>query len=423
MTTNTAPVPRPRTSLPLRFLAGVGLAFLFGLAFFYLLMRPPSGDLRAMALFLSITAAISLLAGYAAYRLGWLARSPRLMWTLMGIYALAGALTFLNVWLTARLMFASQHDLQLATVLLLFAGGIAVSLGYFLSAELTQRMESLNRAASEIAAGKLDTRVRVTGNDEVAAVARAFNDMAAQLEDAARKRQEVEQLRRDLIAWAGHDLRTPLASVRAIVEALADGVVEDPATTQRYLRTAQRDIRSLSLLIDDLFELSQLDAGGLQLSRQPNSMADLISDTIESFSAMAQAAGVTVAGRAEPGVDPVIMDGQKIGRVLANLVGNAIQHTPAGGSVTIEARTTGAEVRVQVCDTGEGIPAADLPHVFERFYRGEKSRSRATGGAGLGLAIAKGIVEAHHGRIWAENAAGRGACFTFALPSSHDLSE
>ena len=100
--------------------------------------------------------------------------------------------------------------------------------------------------------------------------------------------------------------------------------------------------------------------------------------------------------------------------MLANLVGNAIQHTPAGGSVTIEARTTGVEVRVEVCDTGEGIPAADLPHVFERFYRGEKSRSRATGGAGLGLAIAKGIVEAHHGRIWAENVAGRGACFTFA---------
>ena len=146
MSMESATLPRSRTSLPLRFLAGVVLALLFGLAFFYLLMRPPSGDLRAMALFLSVTAAISLLAGYAAYRLGWLARSPRLMWTLMGIYALAGALTFLNVWLTARLMFASQHDLQLATVLLLFAGGIAVSLGYFLSAELTQRMESLSRA-------------------------------------------------------------------------------------------------------------------------------------------------------------------------------------------------------------------------------------------------------------------------------------
>ena len=279
----------------------------------------------------------------------------------------------------------------------------------------------LSRRALAPEYGELVRVVPVLPNNrsaEVAAVARAFNDMVAQRPRAARKRQEVEQLRRDLIAWAGHDLRTPLASVRAVVEALADGVVEDPATTQRYLRTAQRDIRSLSLLIDDLFELSQLDAGGLQLSRQPNSMADLISDTIESFSAMAQAAGVTVAGRAEPGVDPVTMDGQKIGRVLANLVGNAIQHTPTGGSVTIEARTTGVEVRVEVCDTGEGIPAADLPHVFERFYRGEKSRSRATGGAGLGLAIAKGIVEAHRGRIWAENVAGRGACFTFALPSS-----
>ena len=123
------------------------------------------------------------------------------------------------------------------------------------------------------------------GNDEVAALARAFNTMAAQLQAAEQHEQELAAMRRDLIAWAGHDLRTPLASVRVIVEALADGVVEDPDTVQRYLRTAQRDILSLSALIDDLFELSQLDAGGLQLAQRPNSLADLVSDTIESFSA------------------------------------------------------------------------------------------------------------------------------------------
>ena len=223
-------------------------------------------------------------------------------------------------------------------------------------------------------------------------------------------------MRRDLIAWAGHDLRTPLASVRAIVEALADGVVEDPETVQRYLRTAQRDILSLSALIDDLFELSQLDAGGLQLAQQPNSLADLVSDTIESFSTLAAQRQVTLTGEVAASVDPVMLDGGKIGRVLANLVGNALRHTPPSGAVRVEVSRPGDEVLVRVSDTGEGIPAADLPHIFERFYRGDKSRNRATGGAGLGLAIAKGIVEAHGGRIWAESTMGAGACFAFVLP-------
>jgi signal transduction histidine kinase len=223
-------------------------------------------------------------------------------------------------------------------------------------------------------------------------------------------------LRRNLIAWAGHDLRTPLASIRAIVEALADGVVDDPATQDRYLRTAQREIQSLSLLIDDLFELAQIEAGGLRLELSPNSISDLISDTMESFSELAARRQVTLAGSAGPGVDPVFMDVQQIGRVLSNLVGNALRHTPPGGAVQVDARRAAGGVEVAVRDSGEGIDARDLPHIFERFYRGEKSRSRATGGAGLGLAIAKGIVEAHGGRIGVKSEQGQGACFFFVLP-------
>jgi signal transduction histidine kinase len=314
-------------------------------------------------------------------------------------------------------MFASEHDLLLATVLLLFAGGIAMSVGYFLSAALTDRIVTLSEAAKRIAEGQLDVRVPVTGNDEMASLARTFNEMAAQLEEAARKQQELGTLRRNLIAWAGHDLRTPLASVRAIVEALADGVVEDPHTTQRYLQTAQRDIRSLSVLIDDLFELAQIDAGGLQLDLGPNAISDLISDTLESFSELAARKGVTVEGTAEPGVDPVLMDAQLIGRVLANLLGNALRHTPPGGWVRVGARRQPAGVLVEVSDSGAGISAVDLPHVFDGFYRGEKSRSRATGGAGLGLAIAKGIVEAHGGEIGVESTPDQGTRFFFGLPT------
>lgn len=408
--------PAGRAALPLRYLAGVLAALLLTLALFYLVLRPPAGDLTAMAAFLSFTAAISLVVGYLAYRGGWLDRLPRLRWTLLGIYALAGLLTFLNVWVTARLMFASQHDLLLATVLLVFAGGIATALGYFLSAALADRMARLNAAAQQVAAGHLDTRVPVTGRDEVAELAAAFNAMAAQLAAANRKQQELDALRRDLIAWAGHDLRTPLASVTAIVEALADGVIDAPDERARYLAAARRDLAALARLIDDLFELSQLDAGGLTLTRSPASLTDLVSDTLESFAALAAGQGVRLTGSAGPGVDPVSMDSSKVGRALGNLLDNALRHTPAGGSVEVRVWAEAGEARVSVRDTGPGIPASDLPRVFERFYRGERSRSRALGGSGLGLAIARGLVEAHGGWISAESAAGEGATVTFALP-------
>jgi signal transduction histidine kinase len=409
---------RSPASHPLRFIIGVCLTIALALGVFFLLMHPPMRDLGLMALFLGITAVISVGVGYGAYRLGWMNRAPRISWVVLGGYALSSLLTFLNVWITARLMFASEHDLLLATVLLLFAGGIAMSVGYFLSAALTDRIVALSQAAEEIAKGKLGTRADVTGYDEMASLARTFNDMAAQLEAAAAQQHELDMLRRNLIAWAGHDLRTPLASIRAIVEALADGVVDDPATVDRYLHTARREIRSLSLLIDDLFELAQLEAGGLRLELGPNSISDLISDTMESFSELAARQGVHLEGSAEPGVDPVRADAQQIGRVLSNLVGNALRHTPRGGSVVLAARRTAAGVEVSVRDTGEGIGAEDLPHIFDRFYRGDKSRSRATGGAGLGLAIAKGIVEAHGGEIGVESEPEQGTRFFFTLPKA-----
>ncbi len=418
METMTVRRPLQRLTLPLRFLGGVVLTMAGALGIFYLLMHPPLDELGPMAAFLSVTALVSLMVGYGAYRLGWINRSPHIRWTFLGSYALSSLLTFLNVWVTARLMFASQHDLLLATVLLLFAGGIAMSFGYFFSTALTDNIVALNRAARTIAQGRLSVRVSTAGRDEMAELSRTFNEMAAQLEAAAQKQQELDTLRRDLIAWVGHDLRTPLTSIRAIVEALADGVVEDPTTVQRYLRTAQRDVRSLALLIDDLFQMAQIDAGGLPLDRQPNAISDLISDTIERFSELAAQHQVTLEGYAEAGVDPVLIDAQHIERVLSNLVSNALRHTPPGGHVQVRAAATPEGVRVEVSDSGEGINSEDMPHLFEQFYRGEKSRSRATGGAGLGLAIAKGIVQAHGGRIGVESPFGQGARFFFTLPRS-----
>jgi len=398
-----------------RYILGVLIIFAVSLGIFYLLMSPPMNELRLMAFFLAITALVSSLAGYLAYRLGWIALTPSLRWGLMAIYAISSILTFFNVWFSARLMFASEHDLLLASVLLVFAGGMAMALGYFLSSTMTDRIHLLQNAAGKLAEGNLETRVSVTGRDEVATLAKSFNQMASQLQAADEKQRELERLRADLIAWVSHDLQTPLASIRAILEALYDGVVEDPETVSRYLNTAQRDVRSLSALIDDLFQMAQLDAGGIPLEKAESSLVDLISDTLESFSELASRQGITLNGSVEANVDPVLMDTQRIGRVLNNLIGNALRHTPAGGKVEVRARRANGRVEVNVCDSGEGIRSEDLPNIFESFYRGEKSRSRATGGAGLGLAIARGIIHAHGGEIRVESQPGE-TRFIFSLP-------
>jgi len=383
---------RSITPILTRFILGVLLIVALSLVIFKMMMAPPLYELGLMALFLGITAFVSALAGYAAYRFGWMNISPTLRWSLLGGYALSSMLTFFNVWFSAQMMFASEHDLLLAIVLLVFAGGMAMVLGYFLSSTITDRVRLLKSAAEKLAEGDLKTRVPVQGRDEVAALARTFNQMAEKLEYADQKQRELERLRADLIAWVGHDLQTPLASIRAILEALEDGMVDDPQTIKRYLNTAQRGVRSLSALIDDLFQMAQLNAGGMPLDRAKSSLADLISDTLESFSELAARQQIKLEGSIDPDIDPVYMDTQRIGRVLNNLVSNALRYTPGQGRVKVHARRTDEGVEVIVSDTGEGIGEQDLPHIFESFYRSEKSRSRATGGAGLGLAISRGIV-------------------------------
>ena len=411
-------IRKTTSSLVFQFILGVILVEVVAWLFFTWLLKPGPSDIQLMAILLTITSLISIFTGYEAYRLGWINHSPRLQITLLSGYALSILLTFLNVWVAARLMFTSEHDLLLATVLLLFAGGIGIILGLFFTGTLTSRIKKLSDAAQQISNGKLNIRVAFEGRDEMAQLADSFNSMVAQLEETEKEKKELDTLRRDLVAWVGHDLRTPLASIRAIVEALADGLVDDPQTTRRYLLTARKDIQSLSTLIDDLFQMAQLDAGGLKLDLTNGSLADLISDTLESFSELAKRQAIQLSGKIETGIDPVVMDVQLIGRVLNNLVNNAIRYTPAGGSVFIQAVSSQQGVQVDVIDSGKGILENDAPHIFEQFYRGEKSRSRAGGGSGLGLAIARGIIEAHGGKISFTSQPGSGTSFSFSLPQT-----
>jgi signal transduction histidine kinase len=427
-----------------RLLAPIGLSLLVALGLALLLavgwMGAPNQDVIDLAGYLAVSGVLSL--GLGAAGLIWFRRGRVRIWLQVTLtYILGVGIALLNIYLTARLMFISQHDFPLLVLLLLFAAAVSLGLGYALSQVLAQRVAALQQGAQALADGDLTARVAVSGADELAALATQFNQMASQLAAAATERERMEAARRDLIAAISHDLRTPLASLRAMIEALADGLVHDPATTTRYLATMRGQIGHLSGLIDDLFELAQIDAGALRLELQRASLADLISDAIEGIQPQAAAKGVRLLGSIAPEVGPVLVAPQKIERVLYNLVTNAIRHTPGDGTVTITARPgdQAAEISdwrleidtplisnlqspisyiiVEVADSGEGIAPEDLPLIFDRFYRGEKSRSRATGGVGLGLAIARGIIEAHGGRIWAESEQGCGARIRFTLPA------
>jgi signal transduction histidine kinase len=398
-----------------RFILALLLILSISVIGFYLLLRPPLDEVWLMAGFLLITTVISALAGYGAYRLGWMNRSPNIRIALLGSYGLACLLTFFNVWLTARLMFTDQHDLLLGTVLLVFAGAIAMALGYLLSSSFLDRIQSLDQAAKKIAEGNLSFRVPVEGRDELADLAQTFNKMASQLEEASERRRQLDALRKELIAWIGHDLQTPLASVSAIIEALSDGIVEDQETEKRYFLTAKKNISALSGLIDDMFQMAQIDAGGLDLNYENVSINDLISDTIESFSEIAKRKDVSLQGKVSPDIGMVQIDPQRINRVLYNLLDNAIRHTPEGGTVEVCAAETDKGLIVEVIDNGLGIPSEDLPFIFDLFYRGEVSRRSTTTGTGLGLAISKGIIEAHGGSINIQSDSQR-TKFTFSIP-------
>lgn len=408
---------------PWRILAGgVALALLLATGLFYVLMTPSPADLASVVLTLGITGLASVTLGYGLFRRGW-ARSSSLVLTLMAAYLWAALVTLFTVWLMQRQMFFNQHDLILSGVLLLFAAIMATTFGLFVAASVTEGLRQMADAAAALAGGDLSARAPITGQDEVARLGASFNEMAGRLQEAAERRRQLEAMRSDLIAWTSHDLRTPLTSIRARAEALHDGLVVDPAETRRYHAAILADVMALNNLIDDLFELAQLDSGGPALEVMPSSLADLISDCLERFDAPARQRGIALSGDVDRAIDPVPMNAGKIGRVLNNLVQNALHHTPAGGQVRIRAAATAGGVGtapavvVTVADSGPGFAEADLPRVFEQFYRGEPARSRATGGAGLGLAIARGIVQAHGGRVWAENGPGGGAVVGFELPS------
>jgi histidine kinase len=283
----------------------------------------------------------------------------------------------------------------------------AVAISVFTAGRIVGPIQAMMRASQRIAAGHYHERVAEPGQDELGALAESFNRMAATLE-------QTESRRMELIGDVAHELRTPLAAIRSAMEGLVDGVL--PAEAETYLNVEREAIR-LQRLVRDLEELSRAEAGQITLDLQPVILADLVKDVAERLALQFEDKGVALEVDTPAAQLAVRADPSRITQVLTNLLGNALQYTPSGCRVTVRAWAEGREALVSIHDTGIGIAPEHLPHLFERFYRVDKSRSRAGGGSGIGLTIAKHLVEAHGGRIWAASEGeGQGSTFTLALP-------
>jgi two-component system OmpR family sensor kinase/two-component system sensor histidine kinase BaeS len=287
-------------------------------------------------------------------------------------------------------------------------GILALVLGSLLFRQITSPMRALSRSARAIAEGDLGQRVAVHSDDEIGQVARSFNRMAESL-------AESDLQRRNMMADIAHELRTPLTVVQGNLEALMDGVYE--MTTENVAGIHKQTV-VLTRLVADLRDLALAEAGQLRLERKPLSLENVISQVSEGLEIQAHEKEVALKFESAGGLPQIQADEQRIAQVLFNLMSNALRHTPAGGTITISAEAREDRVLVSVRDTGTGIPPEGLPHVFERFYRADRSRARSTGGSGLGLTIAKQIVEAHGGQIWAQSWLGAGSTFAFSLPLS-----
>jgi signal transduction histidine kinase len=334
-------------------------------------------------------------------------------------FALSAGVTvgviLISVLAASQLMFVSGHDALLVSAIVVAAGLVALRVGDLVAGGVARDVAGTTAALEAVGRGELDLRLHSTARDEIGALARATDSMAEQLAEGERARDAAETARRELVAAVSHDLRTPIAALRLLVDAIDDEVV-DEATRRRYLATVRTHIDSLSAMIDDLFELSRIEAGQIEWSMRQVELSMLVDETVDAMRPEARAQRVDVRSELEDPHLSARANPEKIQRVLLNLLRNAIRHTPADGSVTVRAEAGHDAVLIEVADTGDGIAADAREHVFEPFYRGPQDAARDSDGAGLGLTICRAIVETHGGRIWIA-ASERGTRVRFSLPN------
>ena len=323
----------------------------------------------------------------------------------------------------ASAMFISGHDLHALFVILVAAGTVGALVGVVLGRRVAAAGRLLGAMARRLGDEGPGAALRPTEGShpgspsELAMLAAELEATSARLADSREQATALESSRRELVAWVSHDLRTPLAGIRAMVEALEDGVVDDPETVARYHRTMRLEADRLAGLVDDLFELSRIQAGALSLDLERIALDELISEAVAGASIAAGVKGIHLRGAVGEPSPMVELSTPEMARVVRNLLDNAVRHTPPGGTVWIDAGLddVGTSAVVSVRDACGGIPERDLDHVFDLAYRGDAARTPGDGGAGLGLAVARGLVEAHHGDISVRNESD-GCRFTVRLP-------
>jgi len=371
-----------------------------------------AADLWTVSYTVAAIAALAAAAGTFALRL-LAARSVATSLTVVAAVTVVASLA--GVAVTAMEMFISRKDLDVVLAVVAIAGVAGFAVAVLLGRRMSAASRLMLDAVQEVGRGGAYCPPAALLPAELAALSAELQTAHSQLAEARDRERALEASRRELVAWVSHDLRTPLAGLRAMAEALEDGVVTDWQTVTRYHAQIRAQTGRLTLMIDDLFELSRIHAGALRLSRQVVGVGDLIGEALTIAEPLARAKGVRLRGSAVPGL-AVWVDSAAVGRALLNLVANAIRHTPADGVVEVRADGESGMAAVSVSDSCGGIPAEHLPRVFDIGFRGETARTPATGeGAGLGLSIARGIIQAHRGQIGVRNA-GSGCQFVIRLP-------
>ena len=348
-----------------------------------------------------IVASAALAAGFAASLV--LRGLPTVRLQLAGLALLSATVPLTAVLLSGWVMFHMGADVKILTVTTA-AAFASIGAALLLARSIAQRIDRLRAASIEFAGGDLAATAPEDGPAELAQLAATFNEMASRL-------AALFDARRELVAWASHDLRTPVASMQVMLEALEDGL----AQPEDYLPVLRQQVRTLAMLVDDLFELARIDAGALTLELREAEVSGVVEECLSGLEAEARARQVRLEARVED--DSVAWCApDQVQRVLLNLVTNALRHTPSDGAIAVLVERRPQALQVTVEDTGDGLDPEAQRRMFERFWRGDAARTSGTAGAGLGLAIARGLVEAQGGRIWAEPRAGGGARVCFTLP-------
>ena len=370
-----------------------------------------SSELWHLAAYVVPALVVTVAAMWVAGRL--LARAS-LAQRFVAVGALGATVALANLWVLSQQMFVGEHDATLLGVLLLYSVGAGIGAAVVTARSSTAAIGRLTTTARALGGGELDARAgALHAGPELDLLAATLDDMAGRLQAAQERERAVETTRRDLVTAVSHDLRTPLASLRAMVEAIDEHVVDDPESLHRYAKEMRGSVRQLGAMIDDLFEMAQLDAGEIESETRRARLSEVVGSAVAAVEVQAEEKGLAVVtelnGQEDAPCSPRLV------RVVQNLLVNAVRHTPADGSVRVEARRMPDGLEIAVADSGEGIDPADVPRVFDPFFRADPARQGA--GAGLGLALAKRIVETLGGEISAESEPARGSRFALRVPS------